>query len=157
MEREEIIKALEQIQSHGKSTAYNAFTTITNALSLIKELTKEADNYKAVAEKQQSISMDRHFEIKRLAEENEKLTINMNAYGLTAKRLAEENAEQDKAIINALNRIKEVRQETKADTAKYLIDRIKGYYEVHKGRIRTASLIYYIEQIAKEMTEDKNE
>jgi hypothetical protein len=55
----------------------------------------EVENYKQVAEYQQKLAMDRYFEIKRLEEEIERLTINMNAYGLTAKRLAEEKNEVD--------------------------------------------------------------
>lgn len=70
MERTEIIKALEcctTLDGCEKCPYYNKASCGANlrrdALALIKELT----------------------------EENEKLTINMNAYGLTAKRLAEEN------------------------------------------------------------------
>lgn len=37
-------------------------------------------------------------EVERLEADNEKLTINMNAYGLTAKRLAEEKAEVAREI-----------------------------------------------------------
>ena len=139
MEKSMIIKALDSFHKRILETdlAEKIYETeimaIIDALSLINELTAEAENYKAVAEKQQSISMDRHFEIKRLTEENEKLT-----------KLLDDRC--DRCI-----------ERERADTAKYLIDRIKGYYEVHKGRIRTASLIYYIEQIAKEMLEVKDE
>lgn len=50
------------------------FTDIVNQQKKeISELLAEADNYKKIAEKQQSISMERYFEIKRLKEKVESL------------------------------------------------------------------------------------
>ena len=43
------------------------------ALDLINRLQAERENYKQVAERQQKISQDRHFEIKELKAENERL------------------------------------------------------------------------------------
>lgn len=61
-----------------------------DALALIKEITDSEDYWKRQAF---DACMDKERmdnKIKELTEENEKLTINMNAYGLTAKRLGEE-------------------------------------------------------------------
>ena len=50
------------------------FTDIVNQQKKeISELLAEADNYKKIVEKQQSISMERYFEIKRLKEKVENL------------------------------------------------------------------------------------
>ena len=49
------------------------------SLDLIHSLEGEVKNYMSVAEKQQSISMERFFEIQRLKEENERLRYNLKA------------------------------------------------------------------------------
>lgn len=74
MERTEIIKALEQC-ADGEQDCENC---------PYKHITVENDCFDAV--KRDALAL-----INELTAENEKLTINMNAYGLTAKRLAEEN------------------------------------------------------------------
>lgn len=55
--------------------------------------------------------------IRELTEENETLTINMNAYGLTAKRLAEENDRLRAETIDYRN-IPYIIAEAKADTVR---------------------------------------
>ena len=83
-----------------------------DSLSLIKQLTEEVndlkedkelysvfcedykgqvEDLKAISEQYQKQFEDCYEEKAKLTKENEKLTINMNAYGLTAKRLGEEN------------------------------------------------------------------
>ena len=73
MEREQIIKALEcctGLYDDKDCTVCPIFNNKACAVYLLQD----------------ALSL-----IKELTEENEKLTINMNAYGLTVKRLAEEN------------------------------------------------------------------
>ena len=52
---------------------------------------KQIEDLKAISEQYQKQFEDCYEEKAKLTVENEKLTINMNAYGLTAKRLGEEN------------------------------------------------------------------
>lgn len=54
------------------------------SLSLIKELTEENEGMANICNANDTL-------ISKLQEESKKLTINMNAYGLTAKNLGEEN------------------------------------------------------------------
>ena len=61
--------------------------------------------------------------IRDLIEENEKLTINMNAYGLTAKRLAEENDRLRAETIDYRN-IPYIIAEAKADTIRKMQERM---------------------------------
>ena len=80
---EEIVKALEEwIKNYDGS--YVNFKMLGNVLNLINRLQAYVENYKQIAEYQQSITMDRGFEIKRLKEEieslqaeNERLTIRL--------------------------------------------------------------------------------
>lgn len=67
------------------------------------------------------------------------------------ERLRAENAEQDKAIINALNRMGDIRREAKADTVREMQERIKT--RCIKSGIYPAIVARAIDQIAKEMTE----
>ena len=118
MERNEIIKALEcctdKKKYHCEDCPYfyksegiksSMEILMTDALSLIKELTVEleamrgaANSFKMHNERlteenerlnQSCTNLER--KCASLNEDNERLTINMNAYGLTAKNLGEEN------------------------------------------------------------------
>ena len=75
--------------------------------------------------------------IKELTEENKKITINMNAYGLTAKRLAEENERLRAAT---------VREMQMRLTNLFANDENLEYIEVDAEYINEQ-----IDQIAKEM------
>ena len=93
--------------------------------------------------------------IKELTEENTKLTINMNAYGLATKRLGEENeklraenAEQDRAIIRILKQMGEIRRETEFDIVRKMQECIAEH--ATNGYPRKIRLDV-IDQIAKEM------
>lgn len=98
MERTEIIKALEHWSKNfdGKVTD---FATLCKSISLINELTEEVERLEkakyvfATVDYCADDLANALKENKRLTAENEKLTINMNAYGLTTKRLAEEKEE----------------------------------------------------------------
>jgi hypothetical protein len=74
MEKEQIIKALGEEIKLADYVGNGVKTTLfKNTIALIKELTEECENYKSIAEYQQSCNMDRGFKIKRLTEENERL------------------------------------------------------------------------------------
>ena len=117
LNREQIIKALLHCIRQDCVDCPYAFVECEsvlpqNALSLINELTEEVndlkedkelysvfcedykgqiEDLKAISEQYQKQFEDCYEEKAKLTEENKKLTINMNAYGLTAKRLGEEN------------------------------------------------------------------
>lgn len=102
LNRERIVKALECLASNEDvlcgGCAYQRFSGLScrkamarDALALIRELT----------------------------EENEKLTINMNAYGLTAERLAKENE-----ILSAYH--KAACDAVKIDTVRKMQERLKA-------------------------------
>ena len=68
----EIIKALEDIIKHLDFTQIKSGKNVlANALDLINRQQAEIENYKQIAENQQSVSMDKEVEIKRLKAEVE--------------------------------------------------------------------------------------
>ena len=161
LNREQIIKALEccymQELEHNENCPECPYTDLypncgeylgKDALSLIKELT----------------------------DENKKITINMNAYGLTAKILGEEK----EALVEIINKEKENKaeilkliysvkyeltkyinncnrrvEEAKADTVRKMQERLKTKSEVVYGD--RAVCVELIDQIASEMLEGINE
>ena len=68
----EIVKALEEWIKNYDGLCVN-FKTLGNVLDLINRLKSDCENYKQVAEHQQSITVQKGFEIKRLKEEVERL------------------------------------------------------------------------------------
>lgn len=76
------IKACEPVfdgRANGKSVAYGTELGLKSAISFAETLAtadvapkSEVENYKKIAEQQQTVAMDRYFEIKRLKEELEK-------------------------------------------------------------------------------------
>ncbi len=133
-----LIKELtEEVESWKKECASRT-TVYCELHSKCEKLTEEVENYKNVAENQQSVSMERYFEIKRLTEENE---------------------EQDKAILNALHRIGEVRRETKADT----VQRVQLELSIHFGTntknttIKVCDLFKLIDEIADKILNKNTE
>lgn len=102
--------------------------------------------------------------IRELTEENKKLTINMNAYGLTAKRLAEENemlreSECDFCACTLLDERDNAKAEVakiKADTVRKMQERLKEHLEKPEFPWDSFTVAEeYIEQIAKEMLEEE--
>lgn len=84
--------------------------------------------------------------IRELTEENNKLTINMNAYGLTAKRLAEENG-----ILASLH--KTACDAVKIDTLRKMQSEIKGALRgICKGDV--SDFCRLIDVIAKRLLEE---
>ena len=63
------------------------------------------------------------------------------AYG----RIEDENAEQDKAILNALKEMGKIRQETKADTVRKMLSMMC------EGRVSNDTVVIVANQVAKEM------
>ena len=98
MEQNEIIKALECCFSNCSCDGCPITELVDcrrqlerNIFALIKELTEECENYKKIAEYQQSLSMDRGFKIKRLTEEVERLSTALANYDRqTEVRISEE-------------------------------------------------------------------
>ncbi len=144
MTREEICKVLECCSSHKylcnecpldqrRRTDYDCGTfCMGEALTLIKELT----------------------------EENKKITINMNAYGLTAKRLAEENERLSKEVKYWETETKEARADIDQSTAEARADTVRKMQERVKQAVKDIPWCEYppvhncIDQIAKEMLEE---
>lgn len=78
---------------------------------------------------------------------------------LEKKRLEDENAEQDKAIINALERMGEIRRETKADTVRKMQNMVAVHFGTYtdKDTIKVIDLFKLLNQIAKEMLEGNDD
>ena len=76
--------------------------------------------------------------------EIERLNVNMNAYGLTAKNLAQE-FEDYRADVQM--EIADARAEAITEFA----ERIKKFYSNLNGKTASGSVEYHIEQVAKEM------
>lgn len=112
------------------------------------KLTKENESLKQCMEHEHASFMEIFGQYAEKCEgleaENEKLTIKMNAYGLAAKRLAEENgrlAAHHKAACEAV----------KADTVRKMQSEIEKRCD--EGGIYPAFVARTIDQIAKEMLE----
>ena len=125
--------------------------------------------------------------IKELTEENEKLTIKMNAYGLTAKNLGEENerllarnfdlAEKGEKVVIAYKKLSEENERLKAENEmllniknlnidKVIADTVRKMQERVKKCLSDKPSLFtqqryivvdVIDQIAKEMLEGDNE
>jgi hypothetical protein len=103
--------------------------------------------------------------IKELTEENEKLTINMNAYGLTAKRLAEENERLKEKADRHLDNLKAVLEERGentivADTVREIKTRFALRYGTYTDKYMTpiTEVFWLLDRIANEIlnnTEDE--
>ena len=133
MERNEVIKALEcceHIQCQGEQCPYHPLNRCREQLrhdcyALIKELTQ--------ANEMLSESYD-HLEKTKdeLLAERSKLTINMNAYGLTVKNLAEENERlrgcvmSEEQVMDIANEaVKQCTSIIKDDTVRKMQQRVK--------------------------------
>ena len=68
---------MANIDTKKRTLGLQAMQTCKNSLDLINRLQADYENYKQIAENQQSVTMDRGFEIKKLQAENERLR---NAY-----------------------------------------------------------------------------
>ncbi len=111
--------------------------------------------------------------IKELAEENKKLTINMNAYGLTAKRLGEENERLKNRITCQVvlpdEKLEEIKNEClerfeldikaiQVDAVRKMQERLHERFGADANRVYSNYNIHrYIDQIAKEMLEGEDE
>lgn len=144
LNREQIEKALECCVSgycyrdgcplceHGGEDDIKECTTelAKNALSLIKKLTEENEQWRADWEK------------------------NQRQWDEAYEKLEAENAEQDEAIIRALKEMGEIRRETKADTVMKMQER---FNEKVAKLLISPSIQYqasaFIDEIAKEMLE----
>lgn len=113
----------------------------------------KVENYKQVAEYQQKLAMDRYFEIKRLQEEIERLTINMNAYGLTAKRL-KEDVDRLQDINN--RQVENVRL-AKQEVAMEIFEEIDGITDLFaKGLIGELEMYDMLAELKKKYPEEKD-
>ncbi len=85
-------------------------------------------------------------EVERLEKENEKLTINMNAYGLAAKRIAEQKSEVVREIFEEIEKFLSSNQsgEFRGDSIEWF-----DYFDLH--------LAEDIAELKKKYTEVENE
>lgn len=115
------------------------------------------------------ISKNEHeAELARVQSENERLTINMNAYGLTAKRLAEENERLHASCteltqcctkLETLYKIECKRVDTvKADTVQQIQLKMAMHYGTYTDKDMTpiTEVFSLLDQIAKEMLEGQS-
>lgn len=147
MEREQIINAWECcncangycIENRNCPYYYKTATYSECKKSLVKDtlaLIKEQED----KIKSQAIFIEKlKTKVVELTEDNEKLTINKNAYGLTAKRLAEEN------------------KRLKADTAREVLDKIAKHLMKVKPcpdyvAIKAITLIKILDEYESEVT-----
>lgn len=117
--RNKIVKAFEKLtnEKYDIECSYNSIkkdnerlhASCTEYAQKLASLTKENAQLKHIElEALRGVANNYKEMYKKLTEENKKLTINMNAYGLTAKRLCEENerlrAEVKQSKIKWVNR-----------------------------------------------------
>lgn len=120
--------------------------------------------------------------IEELTEENEKLTINMNAFGLTAKRLSEENERlrgilleftdivhkwgnkygydtSEISLVPILNEETAIKAQIKADTVRKYREQLHRAFahSDSKDKFNKGVFLGMVDLIAKEMLEGKDE
>jgi chromosome segregation ATPase len=88
-------------------------------------------------------------EVERLQAENEKLTINMNAYGLTAKRLAEENESLEIELENMRRNLGDAREGW--NDAECEVDRLRNALDEYE---ETSGLKEAKAEVAREIFEE---
>ena len=135
----EIVKALECC-SKDEINGLNIFTyggvpmrsLLRYALDLINRLQADAENYKQIAEHQQSVTMDRGFEIKKLKAENERLnfvrTRDAQKYNEKISDQAHTNCVLYDLYDKAIKEVKELEgklKTAKAEAYKECIDLVK--------------------------------
>ena len=144
----EIVKALNQCtcsetNCHGCPywDASNCYDRLCmDALDLINRLQTDVDNYKQIAENQQTISLDRGFEIKRLKEkveslqaENERLE-GKNAVVLLKPENAQfENLEHFETRQISKEMLPAIVRRTKAEAYKECIEKVKDLRRNYAG------------------------
>ena len=147
----EAVKVIEDEYNRQKET----IEQLKTALFKCGEEAVEIANYKKIAEHQQSISMDRFFEIKRLKEE---LALAKKAVlALTEEQTAQRaEIEEQASLILSLSRIQTtVINEAKAEAVKEFAERLKENTReiMLYGEIVMA---YHIDNLVKEFTEGGN-
>lgn len=137
---------------------YKEFADIGNQQKKeISELIAEADNYKKIAEKQQSISMERYFEIKRLKEKIESLEdYNQNLLAANTALSNEILETKDKAYKEFAEKLKEeflnLQYNAKTNRKTVKIEELKEQMDwlLHTVAIET------LENLLKEMVGEAN-
>ena len=183
MKPEDVMRALEYCTTNGLCTddcplfehrKMNLCGLILNknALALLREKDATiADYILQIAEMQKQIAtQDRiltDFMKRKQIEadkdaEIERLTVKMNAFGLTVKNLAEENERLTAQIehCDACDRIglthsehKVCIKQARAEAITEFADKLKTFYNRLPGKTVGGSVEYHIDQIAKEMRE----
>ena len=106
----EIIKILAECFSkdyrlatvYNKNTKEEAYVTLQNIIDALNSQSAETENYKRIAEHQQSVSMDKEVEIKRLKAEVEQLQKENHLFADIGKMYSEVKAETAKEIMERL-------------------------------------------------------
>ena len=106
----EIIKILAECFSkdyrlatvYNKNTKEEAYVTLQNIIDALNSQSAETENYKRIAEHQQSVSMDKEVEIKRLKAEVEQLQKENHLFADIGKMYSEVKAEAVKEFAERL-------------------------------------------------------
>ena len=169
MEREQIIKALECcIKTQCDNCCnlgnwheqWNCMTDLMKkALALIKELTEEVADWKAIAEQYQKQCEDSYVEL-------EAMRTAANSYKMHNQKLTEENERLQKALNTDISIVRVSRANGKtgylrevvrikadairADAVRAFVKKLKTYYNELSGKAFPPLVAYHIEQIEKE-------
>jgi hypothetical protein len=94
---------------------------LENLTDLYNRQKADLENYKQIAEFQQSISMDKEVEIKRLKAEVEGLQAEIGIKNLTIQGLEQESILHNETVAEEIELVK-------AEAVKEFAERLKGYY-----------------------------
>ena len=178
MNTEQIIKALEccsrQYEDNTSDECLDCIyhnlgcncvlQAITDALALIKELTEKIVQLisQVDCDKAEIKLLQKHIESLAETIESQEQEINMNAYGLTAKRLGEENERLHASCTELTQECKKWQRRmkiecdyTKADTVRKMQERLKEHLDdfYNSGEDALLDVPDLIDQIAKEVLE----
>ncbi len=168
LNRERIVRNLEHlVDKYGENGSYNTYCTLSDSLTLIKELTEERDaleqhnsylkglidiafvkelqsfDEKSAAKAVAEAEMWRMIALreKQLVEENEKLNAEIHEWRNLVKVLNQNNAELETELAQTYDLL----DESKADTVRKFLDKFKDWPSDDQE---------YIERYAKEILEE---
>lgn len=169
----EIVKALDICSkstngcSHSKYSCEDCYLNgqpmcsavlFQDTIDLINRLRADVENYKQIAEHQQSVTMDRGFEIKRLKEKIESLQAENERLREKVKRW-KENYESSQVVVGDFREIINEKCEeiklTKASAYKECIEKVKEIMRKYCGEITEDDLDNLLKKMDGEDSESK--